>query len=142
MKKRTLEEIALSWVPEDEDRYGEDKKKFIEYLIHNCKGFKNGQSIKVIIKNGNFKYEYSKETFQHQIIVPFRESDKIFIGTSQKGIYLIESSADAKNTLDFYTNRIRSEQKHLRNLKIIYLSLLKRNVFLQESFPIKHCRVA
>nr|WP_198289746.1 hypothetical protein [Leptospira noguchii] len=142
MKKRTLEEIALSWVPEDEDRYGEDKKKFIEYLIHNCKGFKNGQSIKVIIKNGNFKYEYNKEAFQHQIIVPFRESDKIFIGTSQKGIYLIESSADAKNTLDFYTNRIRSEQKHLRNLKIIYLSLLKRNVFLQESFPIKHCRVA
>ncbi|UOG61176.1 hypothetical protein [Leptospira noguchii] len=142
MKRRTLEEIALSWAPEDEDRYGEDKKKFIEYLIHNCKGFKNGQSIKVIIKNGNFKYEYSKETFQHQIIVPFRESDKIFIGTSQKGIYLIESSADAKNTLDFYTNRIRSEQKHLRNLKIIYLSLLKRNVFLQESFPIKHCRVA
>ncbi|WP_162490475.1 hypothetical protein [Leptospira noguchii] len=142
MKKRTLEEIALSWAPEDGDRYGEDKKKFIEYLIHNCKGFKNGQSIKVIIKNGNFKYEYNKEAFQHQIIVPFRESDKIFIGTSQKGIYFIESSADAKNTLDFYTNRIRSEQKHLRNLKIIYLSLLKRNVFLQESFPIKHCRVA
>ncbi|EMO25282.1 hypothetical protein LEP1GSC170_3271 [Leptospira interrogans serovar Bataviae str. HAI135] len=26
--------------------------------------------------------------------------------------------------------------------KIIYLRLLKRNVFLQESFPIKHCRVA
>lgn len=137
----------MSWVPEDGDRYGEDKKKFIEYLIHNCKGFKNGQSIKVIIKNGNFKYEYNKEAFQHQIIVPFRESDKIFIGTSQKGIYFIESSADAKNTLDFYTNRIRSEQKHLRNLKklfvkIIYLSLLKRNVFLQESFPIKHCRIA
>lgn len=132
----------MSWAPEDGDRYGEDKKKFIEYLIHNCKGFKNGQSIKVIIKNGNFKYEYNKEAFQHQIIVPFRESDKIFIGTSQKGIYFIESSADAKNTLDFYTNRIRSEQKHLRNLKIIYLSLLKRNVFLQESFPIKHCRVA
>ncbi|EMS82213.1 DUF3800 domain-containing protein [Leptospira noguchii] len=128
MKRRTLEEIALSWAPEDGDRYGEDKKKFIEYLIHNCKGFKNGQSIKVIIKNGNFKYEYNKEAFQHQIIVPFRESDKIFIGTSQKGIYFIESSADAKNTLDFYTNRIRSEQKHLRNLKKI---IRKNNLFKQ-----------
>lgn len=63
MKKRTLEEIALSWSPENGDRYGEDKKKFIEYLIHNCKGFKNGQAIKTIIKNGNFKYDYSKEAF-------------------------------------------------------------------------------
>ncbi|EMO88185.1 hypothetical protein LEP1GSC024_4106 [Leptospira noguchii str. 2001034031] len=58
--------------------------------------------------------------------MPFRESDKIFIGTSQKGIYFIESSADAKNTLDFYTNRIRSEQKHLRNLKKI---IRKNNLF-------------
>ncbi|EMN25330.1 DUF3800 domain-containing protein [Leptospira kirschneri] len=128
MKNRTLEEIALSWSPENGDRYGEDRKKFIEYLIHNCKGFKNGQSIKTIIRNGNFKYDYSKEAFQHQIIVPFRESDKVFIGTSQKGIYFIESSADAKNTLDFYTNRIRSEQKHLRNLKKI---IRKNDLFAQ-----------
>ncbi|EMO54254.1 hypothetical protein [Leptospira noguchii] len=29
MKRRTLEEIVLLWAPEDGDRYGEDKKKFI-----------------------------------------------------------------------------------------------------------------
>ncbi|EMO25288.1 hypothetical protein LEP1GSC170_3273 [Leptospira interrogans serovar Bataviae str. HAI135] len=59
--------------------------------------------------------------------MPFRESDKIFIGTSQKGIYFIESSADAKNTLDFYTNRIRSEQKHLRNLKKLFVKIIYLN---------------
>nr|WP_235595264.1 hypothetical protein [Leptospira noguchii] len=140
MKKRTLEEIALSWVPEDGNRYGEDKKKFIEYIIHNCKGFKNGQSIKVIIKNGNFKYEYSKETFQHQIIVPFRESDKIFIGTSQKGIYLIESSADAKNTLDFYTNRFLYKSntvrtKAFKKLKNNLFELIEEKCIFTRVFP-------
>ncbi|WP_275890268.1 hypothetical protein [Leptospira noguchii] len=34
MKRRTLEEIALSWAPEDGDRYGEDKKKFIRKIIY------------------------------------------------------------------------------------------------------------
>ncbi|MCW7475610.1 DUF3800 domain-containing protein [Leptospira levettii] len=119
MKKRTLEEKGKDWVPEEDDKFGEDKVTFVNYLINNCKGLKNSKSISNIIANVEFTKNFSKEELQHNIIVPLRESGEVFIGTSNKGIYFIDSSEDAKKTLDFYANRIRSELKHLRNLKKI-----------------------
>jgi len=43
----------------------------------------------------------------------------VFVGTSNRGVYLIESAGDADATLSFYTTRIRSELRHVRNLKAL-----------------------
>lgn len=119
--KKNLIEVAQDWFPETDDEYGEDKKLFINYLITECCGRKNAKSINSVINalKNKLKKVYKKEIFQHKIIVPLRRDPTIFIGTSSTGIYFIKDADDAITTLDFYTRRIRSEVKHLRNLKIL-----------------------
>lgn len=117
MIKNKILNKATDWEPDESDTKGNDKKIFLDYVIKNCNGYRNGKSIQRILKDITFSKNYTKESFQHNIIVPLREEEDFFIGTSNKGIYFISNADDARKTLEFYTTRIRSEQKHLRNLK-------------------------
>lgn len=110
---------ALEWNPEEDDKYGKDKKIFLKFIVENCSGKKNALKIEIVIQRIAFEIIYTKESFQHHILVPLREENSFFIGTSNKGIYFIVDANDALFTIDFYTKRIRSETKHLRNLKKI-----------------------
>lgn len=113
---------AIDWRPSDpQDPHGNDKKKFINYMIDNHCGFNNATSIKSLLKSiPGFATKYKKESFQHNILVPLREDPKVFIGIrSNKGIFLVTNADDANTTYKFYSTRINSEQKHWRNLRKI-----------------------
>jgi len=112
---------AKNWTPRPSDTYGSDKKVFLNYLLKNCISFKNSDKIENILDSlkTKFKKNYSKESLQHCLLVPLREEIGFFVGTSSKGIYLVKDAEDALTTINFYSNRIRSEEKHLRNLKVI-----------------------
>jgi len=115
-------EKAKNWTPRPGDVHGYDKKLFLNYLIKNCVGFKNSEKIESILDSlkKKFKKKYSKkESLQHCLLVPLREEIGFFVGTSSKGIYLVKDAEDALTTMSFYSKRIRSEEKHLRNLKVI-----------------------
>jgi hypothetical protein len=118
LRKKIIEKIQ-NWKPKRQDAFGEDKLRFIRYMSENCSGIANANSIQNIIHSISFQRKYTKESFQHHIIVPLREEDDIFVGTSSKGIFLVQDASDVQATMDFYTKRIRSEHAHLRNLKRI-----------------------
>jgi len=117
--KKSLLEKARAWKPKENDSFGEDQKSFLDYIVVNCCGIKHAMSIKNILENVPFKKDFTRESFQHHILVPLREEEDLFIGTCSKGIYFISDGEDAIKTISFYTNRIRAEKKHLRNLKKI-----------------------
>jgi hypothetical protein len=107
------------WKPKPRDEYGRDKKLFLRYMRKHCLGVSNAKSIEEVMKSISLSKKYKKEQFQHKIIVPLREQRDFFIGTGTKGIYLVCDATDVHTTVDFYAKRIRSEHKHLRNLKSI-----------------------
>ena len=111
-----------NWQPlKDDDPFADDKKIFLTYMSVNCAGFDNKKAIDAILKDlkNQLTRKYKKEQLQQNIIVPLREDKDVFIGTSGKGIYLIVEPKDSIETFKFYSTRIRSEQKHWRNLKLI-----------------------
>lgn len=114
-----VEDKVGKWKPEDGDENGADKKAFLDFLLKNCRGFKNARAIETIRKQLWPGKQEKKEALQHRIIVPLRQQKDIFVGTCHRGVYLVETAEDAVQTINFYTSRIRSEQKHLRNLKRI-----------------------
>ncbi|MEW6015258.1 MAG: DUF3800 domain-containing protein, partial [Candidatus Zixiibacteriota bacterium] len=116
MMKKNLLSQAKSWQPDNTDKHGADKRKFVDFLIENCIGHRNARSILSIMRNTQFEHVYKKGSFQHNIIVPLRQEGKIFVGTCRRGVFLIESGEDAATTIEFYQSRIRAEQKHLRIL--------------------------
>jgi hypothetical protein len=117
----TLIDKANEWTPRSGDACGTDKKIFLNYLLKNCVGFNNSEKIENILEilKPKFKKKYSKESLQHLLLVPLREEIGFFVGTSSRGIYFVKDAEDAFTTINFYSNRIRSEEKHLRNLKVI-----------------------
>jgi len=108
-----------AWVPYEDDKYGDDKKHFLEFLHNNCIGVDNALAIKKIIGqlSSLFTNKYTKESFQMHIVASLRKERQFFIGTCSKGIFLVDKPEDAEATYDFYSTRIRSELFHLRNLK-------------------------
>jgi hypothetical protein len=119
--RKTLLQYAQEWSPSAQDPFGSDKRKFLDYLIQHCNGFRNASSLDRIVPALSLSKTLNREMFQHAILVPLREEDDLFIGTSSRGVYLITSPEDAFTTISFYTNRIHAEKKHLRNLKRIAL---------------------
>jgi len=132
--QKTLTQLAQEWLPNSEDSCGKDKKRFIQYLIANCNGVRNARPLNQILTELTLSQSYSRENFQHLIVVPLREDKDIFIGTCSRGLYFISSPDDAFTTMSFYTNRLRAERKHLRNLKAI---VSRSNLFKQHkiTFP-------
>ena len=137
---KALLEKANAWVPNPEDPDGQDKTTFLRYLCEHCRGAKNARSINSILKVIKLSKEYTKEQFQLAVIGPLRETPDLFIGTCNRGVYLIEDASDASETIRFYTHRIRSERKHLKNLKV----LIKRNRLFEnyEVTPKKESKVS
>jgi hypothetical protein len=114
--KKTLLEEARDWKQSAKDPFGHDKKIFLTHMVNHYRGKDNPCNIDTILKTLRFGKPYTRETFQHQILVPLREEDNVFIGTGKKGIYLITDKNAAIETIQFYSRRIHSERKHLKNL--------------------------
>jgi hypothetical protein len=110
---------ATRWKASPADPAGADKQRLITFLLRNGVGCANAVPLRTITAKVRFSKSYSREALQHELIVPLRREGRVFIGTSNRGVYLIESASDADATLSFYTTRIRSELRHVRNLKAL-----------------------
>jgi hypothetical protein len=119
MAKKTMLESARNWAPDPNDHVGEDKRALIDYLLENAIGWENPVALARVAREAEFSRRYSKEGIQLQLMVPLRSEGRVFIGTGNKGIYLINEAQDGNKTIDFYSSRIRSELRHLRNLKAL-----------------------
>lgn len=134
MGVKSLIRKANRWQPSIDCPTGRDQKVFLEFLIKNCLGRTQGLPIQEILHalKNKFERNYSRESFQHNILVPLKEQTDFFIGTdTSHGAFFIVDGEDAAATINFYRNRIRSEQKHLRNLKTIS----KRNDLFKNFSP-------
>ncbi|MDP1677436.1 MAG: DUF3800 domain-containing protein [Bacteroidota bacterium] len=120
---KSLIRKASQWKPKNDSDLECDKKLFLDYLIKNCCGHKNARKIDTILddlRSKMCKKDYKRGGFQQSIIVPFKEETDFYVGTkATKGIYLVTDAEDVVKALNFYRGRIRSEHKHLRNLKSI-----------------------
>jgi len=117
MPNGALLRLARRWQPDADDPYGEDKQVLIRFLLDVGATAGNPRPIEWVANNAPFRRPYTKNQLQNLLMVPLRNDDRVFIGTSNAGIYLVTSPLDADTTLGFYTARIRSEMRHMRALK-------------------------
>lgn len=116
MPRRTTLDAVRAWRPNDLDPQGEDKRALLDYLLAHARGIEHAVPIRKVATEADFTRRFSREAIQQQLIVPLRDEGRAFIGTSNRGIYLLEKAENADATISFYTTRIRSELKHLRNV--------------------------
>ena len=97
---------------------GDPLRITLEYLNENAVGWQNAVPIDEVRAHlATQGHEMSKSQFQQTILKDTREGT-IFIGVAHgKGIYLIETRADAAKTKEFYDSRIGAELAHLGNLE-------------------------
>ena len=117
MAKLRIVRFAETWTPDPDDPLGEDKHRLVAYLLENQVTVENPRSIQSILDAGLFSKSYTRSAFQHQLLGPLREDPRVFIGTSNAGLFLVTTPEDADATLAFYTSRIRAELRHARNLR-------------------------
>jgi Protein of unknown function (DUF3800) len=122
MKKEVLLRKARNWQPCTDNAIGQDQKILLNYLINNCVGKQNAVPISTILNmlEKKLSKKYLRGSFQQNILVPLKEQREFCIGSDPThGLYFITNGDDATTAINFYRNRIRAEQKHLRNLKTV-----------------------
>jgi hypothetical protein len=119
MPKPPIVRLAEEWKPDPADPLGADKTRLVRFLLKNGITSENPITIKRLLAQAGFHGTYSREQLQHQLLGPLRRSDKLFVGTSSRGVFLVTTPEDADTTLGFYTWRIRAELRHARNLRTL-----------------------
>lgn len=118
MNKEILR-AATFWQPEKDDEVSDIQKMCLEYLLKEALGEENAKPIDKVIDVLGIAESYSKKAFQHKILVPLKNQRGFFIGSGRSGIFLVSSGEDFIKAYDFYVERINSETRHLRNIKIL-----------------------
>jgi len=117
MPKERILNAVEDWITEnDDDVY---KVDFLRYLLEHAIGKKNALPTKIIMENIGF--DKRTADFQQEILAPLKREQSFFVGTSSRGIFLVVSIEDAKETAAFYQKRIESETYHLNNLKKVMM---------------------
>ncbi|EKR37585.1 hypothetical protein LEP1GSC096_0268 [Leptospira interrogans serovar Hebdomadis str. R499] len=80
-------------------------------MATHCVGIKNSKKIESLIEEIPFRETYSRNSFQHRIVIPFKKEGEFFIGSSSLGIFFVNDPDDAEHSTQFYINRIRQEQR-------------------------------
>ena len=125
MLKRSAEKsktyIEMSFIPavrrEIANRDFDDPVRLtLEFLLENAVGRVNSVPIRRILEHlESNEIVMSPNGFQQSILAESRRSD-FFIGSGNRGMFLIDSEGDAARMRDFYRNRISAEQANLDNL--------------------------
>lgn len=91
----------------------------LEYLIKNGVGRSSPVPLEELLTElDNHGFAMSGPRFQTSVLAQTREGD-VFIGSGQRGYYLIDSEADAHAALEFYESRIQSELTRIKRLKAL-----------------------
>jgi hypothetical protein len=119
MAKSRIRRLAESWRPDPDDLYGEDKRRLLKYLLDNNITSTNPITLERVLEKIQFSEHYRREQLQHKLLGPLRRDQRVFIGTSNAGIFLVQTPEDVDATLGFYTWRLRAEMRHARNLRAL-----------------------
>ncbi|MGC4084424.1 MAG: DUF3800 domain-containing protein [Vicinamibacterales bacterium] len=136
MPKPRLVKLAESWRPDPKDPHGEDKLRLIRYLLQLETSAAAPIPILKLLREVPFTTISGREPLQHKLLGPLRRDRRVFIGTSNRGVFLVTSAEDVDATLGFYTWRVRAELRHARNLK----ALAKRTKVLDGYTPKAHTK--
>jgi len=117
MAKSRILRLAETWTPDPNDSFGEDKRRLIRFLLENDITAINPRPIQWVLDHCEFEHHYNRNAFQHQLLGPLRRDPRVFVGMSSAGVFLVTTAEDADATLGFYTNRVRAELRHARNLR-------------------------
>jgi hypothetical protein len=92
---------------------GEKESQVLDYLATNCLGRENARPLHQLCRD----LQMNRNEIQNNVIVCSRKtSNRHFIGTCHKGVFVILDSEDVEVMGDFYTNRIAAEQTHRGHL--------------------------
>ena len=92
-------------------------RQTLEYLIQHGIGHLNPVPLPIIVQHLNDNGILISETdFQQTVLATSRDAD-YFIGSSNRGYFLIDTIDDARVMQRFYTTRISAEQQNLDNLR-------------------------
>ncbi len=119
MSKPKLVRLAERWKPLEGDPCGQDQKRLIDFLLQRSASWIHPVAIEKVLDEAGFVNTYSRTAFQHKLLGPLRKRRDVFVGTGGGGIFLVTTPEDADQTLAFYTNRIRQELRHARNLRTL-----------------------
>jgi hypothetical protein len=88
----------------------------LEFLLERGVGRRNAQSWRRIDERVRQRgFRISKQQFQHGLLAASR-AGSLFIGSTNRGYFLIENRDDAVAMQGWYLERIAVEQKHLNQL--------------------------
>jgi len=89
----------------------------LEYLIQHGIGHQNPVPLIVIVQHLNDNgIQISETGFQQTVLAASRDAD-YFIGSGNRGYFLIDTVDDARVMQRFYNTRISAEQQNLDNLR-------------------------
>ena len=100
---------------------GLNETAILTYLLANAVGRANAKSWRVIelyLTNLPTPIVMEMQEFQHGLLAASR-ADDYFIGSSNKGFFIIDSEDDAKASASYYDSRIQAETTHLNQLRRI-----------------------
>ena len=100
---------------------GNETRITLEYFLHKNQGVGRAKAIptkRILGHLASRGHKMSKEHFQQTILNATRRGN-VFIGVSPSGMYLIATRDDAIATNEFYKRRIKSEQRHSKNLRAL-----------------------
>ena len=96
---------------------GDPVRVTLEFLLAKAVGRKNAKSTTAVVAHLRTHQIYqSIETFQQTVLAESRAGD-FFIGSSRKGIFLIETIDDAREVQEFYNEHIERQKKNLEKLE-------------------------
>lgn len=84
MAKPRLVRLAESWAPDPDDKYGEDKRRLIRYLLDNGHSALKPITLPAILDRVQFARSYHREALQHKLIGPLRRDAKVFYRDIQR----------------------------------------------------------
>lgn len=103
---------------------GSDEAAILTFLVNNAVGKANAKSWKKInahLRSLPTPIVMVKQDFQHGLLSHSRENN-YFIGSSNKGFFIIDDIQDARASASYYRSRIQSETMHLSQLVSIGLA--------------------
>jgi hypothetical protein len=98
------------------NRTSGELRAVLEFMLRRAVGRANAVPLEEIVGHLNAEgFPITPTGFQQTVLKSTREGE-IFIGSSNRGYFLIENIDDAREMQRFYVNRIAAEQAHLENL--------------------------
>ncbi len=97
---------------------GVNETEILSFLISNAVGRTNAKSWKKInahLRNLPTPIVMVKQDFQHGLLSHSR-ANNYFIGSSNRGFFIIDDVQDARTSAGYYRSRIQSETMHLSQL--------------------------